>query len=603
MAPTLRARIDRSIMTETGSGPIQDVLAELQGAFSDADADLAEAIMRTKGSAVPPVGSSSLAPPPSSTIQGETAEWDHLSRLLQHAGFAPLALEKSDDSASLGPTPHAIREALVRVLEGYEQQQAALQRALEEQVAVATEKRLADHAQGSAADAELGRANAALEAQLEVARGRLREQTEEAEAAAKSAEHALGSLRHKLATQTGQLKAKEAEVRRLQERLAKDLSERDAAQKQRERQIFQEVHRRAAKPSSPADARSLELITVYEGQRRNLQGEIDELRATNRQLSGELAERENLIARKDSFRSWRTPDEGALLGKLQDAQRGERRAREEIEAVQARAAEQLRAARTAAAEARQEAEVERARAAALELDLSARPTVQQLSDAKATVEALKGRCPPRPRPRRRTAGRTRGRRWPAAATRPRGGGLRPLPPVDSEAAIRRDKEVHELGLHTLATMPPQDMLRLLQDACRELQLHDAALLPAALRKMCRALAALPPMEAFVRDVCAVALSAARPPVGAALPPADGGCLRPSSCCRRSSHGSPSCDSSTTCRTLSAYSPTPCASARSLVASRGRVRTARKRSARAAACSRCARSRARSKSSSSRSGAR
>ena len=52
-------------MTETGSGPIQDVLAELQGAFSDADADLAEAIMRTKGSAVPPVGSSSLAPPPS----------------------------------------------------------------------------------------------------------------------------------------------------------------------------------------------------------------------------------------------------------------------------------------------------------------------------------------------------------------------------------------------------------------------------------------------------------------------------------------------------------------------------------------------------------
>ena len=275
--------------------------------------------------------------------------------MLQHAGFAPLALEKSDDGASLGPTLHAIREALARVLEGYEQQQAALQRALEEQVAVATEKRLADHAQGSAADAELGRANAALEAQLEVARGRLREQTEEAEAAAKSAEHALGSLRHKLATQTGQLKAKEAEVRRLQERLAKDLSERDAAQKQRERQIFQEVHRRAAKPSSPADARSLELITVYEGQRRNLQGEIDELRATNRQLSGELAERENLIARKDSFRSWRTPDEGALLGKLQDAQRGERRAREEIEAVQARAAEQLRAARTAAAEARQEA--------------------------------------------------------------------------------------------------------------------------------------------------------------------------------------------------------------------------------------------------------
>ena len=77
---------------------------------------------------------------------------------------------------------------------------------------------------------------------------------------------------------------------------------------------------------------------------------------------------------------------------------------------------------------------------------------------------------------------------------------------ESAEAIRRDREVYELGLHSLQSLPHGTMLMLLQDCCRELQLGDARLLPAALRKMCKALAALPPMEAFIRDVCALAMS-------------------------------------------------------------------------------------------------
>jgi len=90
------------------------------------------------------------------------------------------------------------------------------------------------------------------------------------------------------------------------------------------------------------------------------------------------------------------------------------------------------------------------------------------------------------------------------------GTLRRHPAIDSAEAIRRDREVHALGLHALHAMPPARMVQLLQDCCRELQLQDAQLLPSALRKMCRALAALPPMEAFIRDVCALALSHASP---------------------------------------------------------------------------------------------
>ena len=40
-----------------------------------------------------------------------------------------------------------------------------------------------------------------------------------------------------------------------------------------------------------------------------------------RRLSGELVEASNLISRKDSFGSWRTADEGELLGRLAESKK------------------------------------------------------------------------------------------------------------------------------------------------------------------------------------------------------------------------------------------------------------------------------------------
>ena len=85
-------------------------------------------------------------------------------------------------------------------------------------------------------------------------------------------------LRHKVATQAQQIQVMEAETHRLRERLAKELSERDAHQKLRERQVFAEVHQRAARAHSATDARSLEMISVYETQRQKLQAEVEQLR-------------------------------------------------------------------------------------------------------------------------------------------------------------------------------------------------------------------------------------------------------------------------------------------------------------------------------------
>ena len=344
---------------------------------------------------------------------------------------------------------------------------------------------------------EARQVNIQLTAQLEVVRGRLRQQIEATEAANKTAERALTDLRHKVATQSHQLKAREAETQRLQERLVRDLSERDAAQKLRERQVFQEVHRRAPRPTSAADSRSLEVIEVYESQRRAMQTEIDDLRAATNQLTAELCEKENLIARKDAFHSWRTPDQGELLARLQEAQNDASEARAEAQRAEARVAELLREARQAESDARRQAEMERARAAALELDLQARPTRKQWTEAQGIIERLRTALPLLIE----TEDAPLDTHFSASSGHP---------VIDSAEAIRRDREVNALGLQTLRMMPQPTIVKLLQNCCRELQLTDAQLLPSALRKMCRALAALPPMEAFIREVCALVLSRAAP---------------------------------------------------------------------------------------------
>ena len=413
------------------------VLASLSEACRDAEVEVNAACAR----ALSDDADATLPLPPAGSFAADTSraaeagEWHAVSRLLQSSGCAPLELAERP-SSSYAPAATALRSAIEAILADKERLSKALSSATQEadrstqQLALREEaRRLADERLS-----ECQRANTGLEQQLEAAQARLEKQRQAAAAAASEHERSAASQRQKLATLGHQLKAKEAETQRLQERLSRELGERDAAQKQRERQVFQEVHRRAYRPHSAADSRSLEVISVYESQRRDMNVELDELRAHVRELSDELAQKENLIARKDAYHSWRTPDEGAMLAKVQDAQREANAAREELVAAESRHTEQLRAARHAATEAQHEAEVERARAATLQLDLSSRPTVRQLTDARATIEQLRAALP-----LAKGAG-------PAELLRPSSKGApstRDPLPVDSSEAIRRDREVHE----------------------------------------------------------------------------------------------------------------------------------------------------------------
>ena len=60
--------------------------------------------------------------------------------------------------------------------------------------------------------------------------------------------------------------------------------------------------------------------------------------------------------------------------------------------------------------------------------------------------------------------------------------------------IRRDREVHVLGLHRLDHLPTSITKEILQDACRELQVNDVSLFLPALRKCLTVVRVVPQLQ-------------------------------------------------------------------------------------------------------------
>lgn len=67
-------------------------------------------------------------------------------------------------------------------------------------------------------------------------------------------------------------------------------------------------------------------------------------------------------------------------------------------------------------------------------------------------------------------------------------------PVDTRSAIARDKAVHKLGLRRLSALPHDTVVKLLQDACVEIQLSDPWQLASALHRMTAVVTSVPRLE-------------------------------------------------------------------------------------------------------------
>jgi len=63
--------------------------------------------------------------------------------------------------------------------------------------------------------------------------------------------------------------------------------------------------------------------------------------------------------------------------------------------------------------------------------------------------------------------------------------------MSTRKLIDRDRDVHRLGLTKIENLPQPICVEILQDVCRALQIDDAALIVAAVKKICVAVARIP----------------------------------------------------------------------------------------------------------------
>ena len=466
-----------------------------------------------------PTGDDSAAPPLTAMLEqlqqaSSTDTWQAANRALERHGFSPVPLD--------GETPDASAAAatILKLCEQHEARGRTLERAVVEVDQLASRDPDAPSIRAAQYEKTIAaheKSIAALQSQLDSARADNTRQTRYASETVKTAELTVRQLKQKVAAQAGQLRQRETEAQRMQERLAK-VPEREAARRERERQVFAESHRRAARPSSASDSRTLELISAYEAHQTRLSMELETMRDECRRLAAEVREKDNLIARKDSFRSWRTPTEGELRGRLADAEDALAQQILAVNDAEERGEERARALTAKLQEAQRAITVADERAEMALLEAEGRPSLAQWAGAQATIAELraeKGGAADKgfgkgawSQPAREGGGGAPAGAAAAPAYSAEGGGA-----AATAAAIRRDRELHELGLQSVRALPADQMVTLIQDSCLELQLAEATQLPASLRKVRLALSALPKMEAFIRDVCALVLYES-PPGGA-----------------------------------------------------------------------------------------
>lgn len=268
-----------------------------------------------------------------------------------------------------------------------------------------------------------------------------------------------------------------------------------------------------------------EVAAVYERERETAVSELDTLRAENRRISEELVAARQEILRKDGNGGWRTPDAGVLLEKASRAESNAVEARRRATEAENVASETIKAAESQRFAAERKAEGLAEELASLTLELDARPSQKELRSAKRAVELLE---------RKLNAISTR---YPdlvseleeELAIKLDGGGNHRVWAEETSASeeafenaigssafgrmaltdrerMRRDREVHNRGLKRLERLPRDALAGALQDACLAIGCQgDLASLQEGLAVVKRANAAIPRLESFVREVCAIVL--------------------------------------------------------------------------------------------------
>ncbi len=454
--------------------------------------------------------------------------WLRTSRALERAGFNAIPV-----NASGVPDPNSLYSEVRAVLSQYERRGTMIEEFSRYESSDASAK------ESSRKLEEATRMVNTLRRKLDIASNKVTTLEQDAKRVEKGESEALRKLRRdnaalhqKLTLSEHRVKAKESVCERLQEKLEQQVKRSDK-QREKARSAFESIEKRSPRPRSGGDQEVLEVVRALQSQNEELENELDVLKSQNRQLNEALRDHENALS--GSKEASLTAKENALLAKAHNLEAEQEASRQAME-------DRERAVVTKLAKLEQElidAQAEKVGLLShienLKMELSSRPTMRdwkacqrQISKLElqlhTAVEALEAEelqdarengiyaLPRNGRAGARHMGLSARERVELLASRAQQEQVENKRKASTIELIRRDKQVHRLGLDKLTAIPKSTAHQILQEVCRILELSDVDMISPALQKLCWVVRAMPKMEQFVKQVSSFVLLHADPKV-------------------------------------------------------------------------------------------
>ena len=438
---------------------------------------------------LPPDAAAELSPSPASDAVS-AGDWTKLNRSLEDQGFTPLPLlslatQSEADAPLLCPEPAQLLNTMHDLLEQY----SSRGRAVSDLYPAARDRPSAHEGGGPSSTERVSKALERSESENQQLNARIKALERELDAARDSGTTDARQLRSANSTLTQQLKqsehrvrAKEAAAEKLTTRV-RTMAERERASRTKEKAAFKSIRHRDPQPGSAVDARSLEIIQVYERQRQKMADELAGVRDEVQSLNDALREKENFIMRQELGDAWPTAEGGrgqsALADKYEEQQRVARLMQQREATLKRRVAEL-------------EGEVSQLQSELCEvqdgnenliLELKSRPSVRAWTNSQRCIEDLETKLQAAVDAAKEAADVRELRKF-----------------MGTRALMERDRVNHKLQLTSLDALPREIAKEILQETCRELQLSDVSLIGPSIRKMVQVMLMVPRLERFVHDV-------------------------------------------------------------------------------------------------------
>ncbi|CCI42551.1 unnamed protein product [Albugo candida] len=360
-----------------------------------------------------------------------------------------------------------------------------------------------------------------------------------AEGDAKKWKQSCQHLRQQLKTSERRVKTKELQNQQMQEKLQEQV-DKQQQRKLRDRELFRKLKARYPKRGASKDNEVLDCISVLSEEREDMRKELEDLKIQLRHCNAEIRDKENRLSRMsqtngriktrnrtcDYFRVWTSDDESCdnqsdgtfgwrddtksqaqnfccaetrlhtsdeLLQRLEADRRYQEGVIGELRQRESSMAEKINKLQEKVKEAKETVDELMQENSTLTVEAGSRPTIQEYRSCERRLHQLE-----------RKLSETKMALNEAKNVHQ----FRKL--MDTKDLVARDRLGHRLGLKKLNSLPRETLLDIVKDVCRLMNVADVTMISTDLEKLCKVVAAVPRMEAFIRDVCGFVYDSSRP---------------------------------------------------------------------------------------------